>query len=333
MTETLEARAEVAKLARLLGVEVAEIAYMEKVGAEGLAEFRAQLVDSFYGDSDSGLQRFASVGNLLPAKVIAMLTREAVGPVLAARIAGLVDPKQAVAIVAKLPIKFVTDIAVEIDPRRIEPVLGAMPRTTIAAISGELIKRKEYVTMGQFIAFLDQDTLAGTFAKMSDADLLQIAFVTEDKDRLYLAVEMLSDARVKRTMLLAGRDGMWAEALDLLRHMDDSQYFRLIDIASKLDAKTQDELVKVTRDDDLWSIMLPALAQMADPSAPVDALLRADGATIKAFADAIASEEAWEDARELFEKLGEDQMTELRQRFAKNGRLAILEPVADLLPA
>lgn len=333
MTETLEARAEVAKLARLLGVDAAEISYMEKVGADGLAEFRAQLVDSFYGDSDSGLQRFASVGNLLPAKVIAALTREAVGPVLAARIAGLVDPKQAVAIVARLPVKFVTDIAVEIDPRRIEPVLGAMPRATIAAIAGELIKRKEYVTMGQFIGFIDQDTLAGTFAKMTDADLLQIAFVAEDKDRLYLAVELLSEPRLKRTMLLASRDGMWPEALDLLRHMDDAQYFRLLEIASNLDAKTQDELVRVTRDDDLWVIMLPALAQMDDPSGAVDALLRADGATVKAFADAIAAEEAWEDARELFEKLGEEQMTELRQRFAKNGRLAILEPVGDLLAA
>lgn len=333
MTESLEARAEVVRIARLLGVKVESVEYLEKVGAAGLSAFRAQLIDAFYGGEDSGLQRFASLGNLLPSKVIASLTKEAVGPVLAARIAGLVDPKQAVAVVEKLPIAFVADIAAEIDPRRIEPVLGRMPRETIAKIAGELIRRREHVTMGQFIGSLDQDLMVGTFSKMTDSDLLQVAFAAEQKDRLYLAVEVLSDERLKGVMVHAGKEGRWPEALDLLRQMDDTQYFRLIDIAAGLDAKTHDALVKATVEHGLWPIVIPALAQMSDPSVAIAALLRADAATIKAFADAVAAEEAWVDARELFEKLPEKQMNELRQRFAKNGRLALLEPVGDLLAA
>lgn len=333
MTESLEARAELVRIARLLEVKVEQVEYLEKVGPEGLAAFRAQLIDAFYGGEDSGLQRFASIGNLLPSKVIASLTKEAVGPVLAARIAGLVDPKQAVAVVERLPIPFVADIAVEIDPRRIEPVLSRMPREMIAKIAGELIRRMEHVTMGQFIGSLDQDLMVGTFAKMTDADLLQVAFSAEQKDRLHLAVEVLSDERLKGVMVHAGKEGRWPEALDLLRQMDDTQYFRLIDIAAGLDVKTQDALVKATVEQNLWPILIPAIAQMTDPSSAIAALLRADAATIKAFADAVAAEEAWVDVRELFEKLPADQMTELRQRFAKNGRLALLEPVGDLLAA
>jgi hypothetical protein len=331
MSEVLDARAQVVKLARLLDVEPESIAYMEKVGTEGLHAFRDQLIDLFYGNEDGTLKRFATVGNLLPSSVIASLTKEAVGPVLAARITGLIEPKQAISVVDKLPVPFVTDIAIELDPRRVGLIVGGLPQKTIAAIAIELVKRKEYVTMGGFVSFADEATLVKIFEKASDIDLLQIAFVTDDKEKLSTAISVLTDKRINSIIKVAGHENHWPEAIDLLRHMPDDEYFRLVDLVSNQDDAVLDELVAIAEADTLWEVVIPSLARMEDPSKPIAALLRADASVIKGFADAVVAENDWDDMRLLVEKLSEEQLTELRKRLAQNGRSDDFKPIAELL--
>ncbi|MGH2905326.1 MAG: hypothetical protein ACRDKI_00990 [Solirubrobacterales bacterium] len=333
MSEILDARAEVVKLARLLDCAPEELAYLEQVGSAGLRQFRAQLVELFYGSEDGGLQRFARVGNLLPSSVIASLTREAVGPVLAARVAGFVEPKQAAAVVERLSTSFVTDITVGLDPRRVEPVIGRMPKETIAAIAKELVKRDEYVRMGELMTFTDEHAVAAVFAQASDSQLLQIAFVAEDKDKLSAAIAQLDDERVGGTMRAAGREQLWPEALDLLLHLDDEQYFRVIDIASQQPPAVLDELVAIAQRDNLWEIVIPSISQATDPSKLVAALLRADASAIKDFADAVAADDAWEDMRELFGKLADGQRAALSKRITQNGRAELFSPVSELMTA
>ena len=333
MSEVLEARAEVIRLARLLGAPPETMTFMEKVGSEGLRKFRRQLVDVFYGSEQGSVERFAKIGNLLPSPVIAALTKEAVGPVLAARISGLVDPAQAIAIVARLPIDFVADIAVEIDPRRIGPVIGGLPSETVGALAITLVKRKEYVTLGELGGFADDDAQAVVFDAASDADLLQIAFVTENKENVSKSIALLSDKRLGSIMRTAGKEGLWAEALDLLRSMNDDDYFRVIDIAARQDEATLDAFITTAQNDALWDLVIPSIAQMADPAKTVAALLRADAATIKGFVDAVVKQRAWDDMRELLQKLSEHQLAELRKQIAEHGGAAKFKPVAELLAA
>jgi hypothetical protein len=49
MSEVLEARAEVFKIARLLHTDPAEIAFAEQVDSDELRAFRDQLIELFYG--------------------------------------------------------------------------------------------------------------------------------------------------------------------------------------------------------------------------------------------------------------------------------------------
>jgi hypothetical protein len=251
--------------------------------------------------------------------------------VLAARIAGLIEPKNAVAVVSKLSIPFVTDISVEIDPRRIEPVIGGLPDETLAAICKELIKRKEFVVMGGFIGFVDEETLASVFKDASDADLLQIGFVAEDTAKLAVAISHLSDERLGSIVRSAGHDKYWPEALDLLRNTTDAEYFRLIDIASQQDDLVLDEMMKASQRDSLWPMVIPAVSQMTDPANAVAALLRADAKVFKGFCDAIIADKAWLDAGELIGKLSGKQRAELKKRLAKNDRDEAFAPVAELL--
>ena len=331
MSEGVDIRAEVAKLARLIGVERDELEFLEKMSSDTLRELRGQLVELFFDDNNESLRRFAHAGNLLPTSVAASLTKQAVGPVLAARIAGLVEPRQSVAMTARLPIDFVTDITVEIDPRRVEAVIALMPQKIVAQVADELIARREYVTMGQLIGFVDEFTMATTISRAGDEDILLTGFVVEDKSRLSPALELLDDDRLFGLMYTAGEQHLWPEALDLIRHLDEEQFCRIAEQASQLEDEMLDELIEVAHTDELWYVALPAVARMSDPTHAIAALLRAGAAAIKSFADAISDGNDWEDARALLERVHNEQRAELRKRFAKNGRLAQLEPVAELL--
>ncbi len=330
MSSQLQTHAEIVKIAHLLQVEPIELEYLAACAPETLVEFRLKLVEIFYGDEGSNLKRFAKVGNLLPASVIASLTKEAVGPVLAARIAGFVDPKQAAAVVSKLPTGFVVDIATAIDPRRVGPVIGRLDDITVERISLELIKRHEYVTMGQFVGFATEAILRSSFNFASDEALLRTAFVAEDKERISVALKPQNDERIASIITTAAKGDLWPEAMDLLSQLSDDQYMRVINISGSVPPKTLDKMIPATTRHKCWAILVPAFAQMDDPNKGVEALLRGSADDVRAFGQTIIDDEAWEDAAELLAKLTEENRAAL---LARLGRLKLAEAFEHLAVA
>ncbi len=329
MSAQLATHAEIVKIAHLLQVDPEEVEYLAASDADTLRELRAQLVELFYGDESSNLKRFAKLGNILPSSVIASLTREAVGPVLAARIAGFVDPKQAANVVSKLPTGFVVDIATAIDPRRVAPVLSRLDNGTVERLALELIKRHEYVTMGQFVGFASEDILRAAFSFSSDEALLRTAFVAEDKDRISVALAPQSDERIASIIKTALKDNLWPEAMDLLSQLSDEQYIRVINIAGHMPPATMDKMIAATTRHDCWQVLVPAVAQMEEPNRACEALLRGSAADIKAFASVVIADEAWQDAEELLAKLSIKNRDELIKRLS---RLKLAEGFIEVLP-
>ncbi len=114
----LQTRAEITKLARLLGREAAELAYLERVAAADLRRLRHGVTELLYDADAAALRRLAAAGRLLPAGLVATIAQRAFGPVLSARLAGLLDLERAVDVAGKLPPEFLADVAGELDPRR-----------------------------------------------------------------------------------------------------------------------------------------------------------------------------------------------------------------------
>lgn len=331
MSEALEVRAEIAKIARLLTVDSGELGFLEQIKPEGLMKFREQLTELFYGGEIGGLRRFVGPTKILPASLIASITQEAVGPVLTARIAGLVDPAQAIAVVGKLPVEFVADVSVELDPRRVARIIGGLSDELTADISGILAQRKEYVAMGRFVAYLSGEALAATFDRSKDADLLQTAFVLEGKGQLTVAVGLLPDKRLRGIIRVAGKQDLWVEAIDLVLHLDDEQYARVIDLVAAEGEATLDALVRTAHAERLWSLVLPIASDMEQPAKVVDAMLRADDATIKSCITAIVEYALWDELYALIEKMSKPQRAQFRKRAAKLDLMAQLKPVKDVL--
>src|SRR5947209_6767211 len=115
MSDVADARPEILKLAKLLGTSPERLSYLEKVPAQDIRKLREQVTDLLFTANEATLRRLAAASRLLPVSLVAMIGQRAFGPVLAARITGLLDPSRALEMADTMPISFLADVAGEED--------------------------------------------------------------------------------------------------------------------------------------------------------------------------------------------------------------------------
>lgn len=203
------------KLARLLELEAAELSYLEHLAAEDLRHLREQVTEVIYDAGSHALGRLASASRLLPTGVIALIGEHAFGPVLAARIAGLLDPGRAAEVAAKLPTEFLAEVAVHLDPRRAAEVLRRMPPARIAEVARELVAAQEHVTLGRFVGHLPDEAIVLALREMDDLTVLRVAFVLEDADGIERTLALLDRGRLTSLLNAAHGTELWPDVLEL----------------------------------------------------------------------------------------------------------------------
>jgi hypothetical protein len=199
MIEASDVQPEILKLARLLGRDPQQLTYLEQVGAGELRALREQATEALFTAQEGALRRLVTASKLLPVGLVASLGQSTFGPMLSARIAGLLEPDRAVEIAAKMPTEFLAEVATELDPRRASEVIAGIPAPRIFDITTELARREEYVTMGRFVAHLSDEALGAALNALDDEALSRTMFVVEDgagDDRL---VRLLDERRLARS--------------------------------------------------------------------------------------------------------------------------------------
>ncbi|HEY5428601.1 MAG TPA: hypothetical protein VIK04_05740 [Solirubrobacteraceae bacterium] len=250
--DLLHGHGEVLKLARLLGHEPHELAYLEQFPPQTLRELRDGVTETLYDTDGGSLRRLAAASRVLPAKLTATLSQRAFGPLLSARLAGLLDPQRAVDVAGKLPAPFLADVAVELDPRRASELIAGLSPRLIADVTAELVAHREYVTMGRFVGHLQDDALAAAIGAMDDRALLEVAFVLEDKRELPRLLAKLPQPRVAGIIGAAAHDDLWVQALDLLNHLSKPQRRAMVTATRALDAPARQAIVQAILEHDLW---------------------------------------------------------------------------------
>jgi hypothetical protein len=230
MNDSLAARAEILKLARLLQRDPATLEYLQVVPPDDIRALREQVTDVLFTAHGQALARLATASRLLPIGLVATIGERAFGPILAARITGLLDPSRAVEMAARMPVSFLADVAIELDPRRASGVISRIPAERVAEITAELVRRGEHVTMGRFVGHLAPDAVVAAAEVMDDQALLHVAFVLESKDSICMLVGVLAPERLKGIARAAEGAGLWAEALDLLAHLDPEGQARFVSV-------------------------------------------------------------------------------------------------------
>lgn len=130
--------------------------------------FRDQVTDTLFDAHAGIMKRMAAASGLLPAPVLAKIAEKVFGPLLCARIAGLIEPGKATDVAVRLPVGFLTDLTVELDPRRSHRVIGTIPSETVVRVAAELAHRRDWITLGRFIGFLPDEVLGACLPSLGD---------------------------------------------------------------------------------------------------------------------------------------------------------------------
>jgi hypothetical protein len=223
-----EARAEIVKLARLLGLDGADsLSYLRGVSAAELVAYREAVIEALYDEGRDQLQRAADAAKLLPARVLAKIGERAFGPLICARLAGLIDARRAAEIAEHFSIEFLAQLAAELDPRRAVDVLSLLPRDRVVAIALAMAARGEQVAMGRFVAHLDKRTLGECIEGLSDEDVLRVAFVAEGSRPQSRVFDAAGVVRIRGVIAAARGAGLGEEAEFFLHRLSPSQRGRV----------------------------------------------------------------------------------------------------------
>ncbi|MEO6859267.1 MAG: hypothetical protein ABI323_11900 [Solirubrobacteraceae bacterium] len=236
----------------MLQREPRSLSYLEDVPVADLRILRDQITEVLWSADGAAMGRLAAAAKLLPNRVSATMSERAFGPVLSAQLAGRLEPSRAIDVAAKLPTDFLADVAIELDPRRTNQVIAGIPAGRIGEITAELIRRGEWVTMGQFVGHLEDDAIRATLDEMDNAQLLRIGFVLENKEQLDHLVALLPDERMNGIIAAAADEGLWIEALDLLSHLSPTHRRRILDSAMAMGAATLQDIVTAVVEHGLW---------------------------------------------------------------------------------
>lgn len=263
MSEVLDARAEVLKLARLLDIDAHELSYLSGLPSTEVRGLRERATDRLF-TSAPGLASAAAAAKLIPSGLVATIAQRAFGPMLCARAAGGADTGKAIDVAKRLPTEFLADVAVHLDPRRTAAIIAEVPAEIVVPVAQELGVRREHVTMGRFLAFVPDHGIAAAIGALDDETMLRTAFVLEHKERLDHAIGLLPPERLPGIIDTAARLELWSEAFDLLGHVSDERLGPIAEVVADLPEGTVAALVRAVSTDGLWATLLPVVRLMND---------------------------------------------------------------------
>ena len=225
-SERLEIDAEIQRVAKLLGVARTELEYLYELSAGELRELRNQITATLF-DNQGILKRLASASRLLPASLVANLAEKSFGPMLGARIAGMVDPDHAVQIASRLSLPFLADLAGELDPRSVATILGKIPPATIAAVTAQLVAREDWISLGAFYGYIPDASISAAMAETDAHAMLHISLVLDDKSCLSHVIDIAGPERLSEVAVAAEAEGLGEQLRALSVYLTPEQQAKL----------------------------------------------------------------------------------------------------------
>ena len=258
----LAARAEVLKLARLLGVAEKDFAFLAEYDALALRALREQMTAQLYDDGKALLQKVAAATKLTPTSISAVIAEKALGPLLCARVASLVGADKAIDISKRLTPAFLAETCLHLDPRRTADIIRGTPVELVVAVSKILQAKQEFVTMARFVDALSPEAIKAVINATPDEEpLLRTAVFAENPALHNELVSYLPKARLKSLIAKATVDAeLWSAALSLMSHLNPQWMGELGQLTSELDDATLTKIVNYSQSQNLWAVQLPVIA-------------------------------------------------------------------------
>ena len=228
----MRAAAEVEKLARALHADPERLAALQALAPHDLRALRHAVTDHLLEADRSHFSRVADAAKALPVAFAAKLAEHALGPLLAARVAAMIELDRTLEIVKRLSTGFLADVALELDPRQAHDLLAALPAGPIAGAATELDRRCEHVAMSMFVGHLSPEALERTVNELSDDALLRVGYLLEAPERLDEIFGYLPDECLSAMVALAAKENRWVELTGITDHLGPVQQRRVAALLS-----------------------------------------------------------------------------------------------------
>jgi hypothetical protein len=201
--------AEVAALARVLDADPEELGFLAGLPRADLRRLRTQAGDALFAQDEHQFHRLAALTASVPAALAATIAHHAIPPLLAGMTAQVLDPTKASAMVARLPVPYLCDVAIAMNPDRAAPIVARIAPEQVAAVAVELARRREWVVIGGFVAHVSSAALAASVAVFSGRDLLHLSHHLDDRRRVDEITEQLSDSQLDDMISAAAYEDRW----------------------------------------------------------------------------------------------------------------------------
>ncbi|HEX2130115.1 MAG TPA: hypothetical protein VHH15_01050 [Actinophytocola sp.] len=267
MARDLATKAELVKLARALHTTPEGVRFASSLGHDQVRRLRERVVAALYDEHRVAFQRVAAITRLLPTPVNVRITLRAFSPFLAARVAGEMAPERAAELANRMPVEYLAESTVHLDPRRAGPLVRRMDPDRVLAVIRELVDRGEYITLGRLLDAATSWIVRDVAAVVSDEALLRIGFYAESDAQLTRAVSVLPAHRLREVVhtALTGSPDLCSAGLSLIgRLTDDRLRGRLAEYAAEADDGTLTRLLQIALDDGAADELLTAVTAMGE---------------------------------------------------------------------
>lgn len=260
-------QAERIKLARVLDCAVDDLGALADADVDALRTARTVAANALFGKHRVLFGKLARANRLLPTGLAAQLTQRFIGPLLAGRVASEMDPDKAVALADKLPVDFLAQTCLYLDPARSRAIIRAMPTARVVAVAEALRADGQYIAMAGFADVLADDVVAAVMVAVVDpADLLRIGFYIEDKRRLEHIMGAIDDQRLADSLVAAHAQNLWPQALAMMDGTSDALRTRLGTITAAQDDAVMTGMLVAADAEDIWELTVPTLDQLPEES-------------------------------------------------------------------
>lgn len=329
----LATRAEIRKLARLLGVKPDRLSFLEREGAGPIRRVREAQVELLFRQEHRLFERLARWFGWLPSWTLAFFAR-LLGPVLVARVAGELKARHAVEVCARLPAPFLAEAAMNLDPRRARDLVRRLPTPLVVDAAKELARRGDRMTVGRFVDFVSDDALGQVVAILDDETLLGAAFYLESRTHLDHVIRLLPEERLGRILALAGDSPMHATSvLSILTEGSHSMRRRMGDLLAAEPEKVLLSLMRTAHEEGLWAEILPVMHSLSPQTMceVVNLSILEEPAVLQSIGDAADAQDLWGIVLPMIEMMEESIRSAVAFSMTRHPREALARMVQSAL--
>lgn len=263
----LASRIEVTKLATELRADEHDLQFLVSRTPQDLRRLRGHVAEALFTRHEDRVVRLASLSKLLPVPVTAKIAELALGAMLSARVAGVLDGRDAAKLAGHLDPKFLTEVSVSLDPKRVAPIVTALPDALVIDVGRRLLAKDEHVVLARFVSVVDVSLALAVVESGTAEDLLKVALFTDDTAALDAIVQHLPDEMLAEILRAADKTDSWDAAVNLVASLSPDSIARIVNQIGVVEPDSRNSMVQAVDENDVWAHVLPALSELDPPTA------------------------------------------------------------------